>query len=97
MLGQARIRARVLDDADALFTPCVYGIEQVTSEGSCLSGAVREIISFRGRFSEQARGGEWIIAQGSLERVTEKRGEKYLRLVLGEHPDDYLIVRNSEP
>ena len=96
MLGQARIRARVLDDADSLFTPCVYGIEQVTSEGSCLSGAVREIISFRGRFSEQARGGEWIIAQGSLERVTDKRGEKYLRLVLGEHPDDYLIVRNSE-
>lgn len=96
MLGRARIRARVLDDSDALFTPCIYRVEQVTSEDSCLSGVVREIISFRGRFSEQARTGEWVIAQGFLERVTEQRGQEYLRLVLGEHPDDYLIVRSSE-
>jgi predicted nucleotidyltransferase len=96
MLGRARIRAQVLDDSDALFTPCIYKVEQVTGEDPYLSSAVREIISFRGRFSEQAQAGEWIIAQGFLERVTEQKGQEYLRLVLGEHPDDYLIVRSNE-
>ena len=91
-LGRARIRGRIADDADALFTPCLYRVERVTADGDPLPGTVQEITSFRGRFSEQARVGEWVVAQGTLERVTERSGGEYLRLVLGEHPDDIMVV-----
>ncbi len=91
-LGRVRVRALVCDDADALFTPCIYRVERVVAEGTRLPGVMREVVSFRGRFSEQARVGEWIVAQGTLERVMERAGGEYLRLVLGEDRDDYMIV-----
>ncbi len=71
-LGPAEIRARVTDAADALFTPCRYGIDSV----SFLSGEpvdhVRDIVSFRGRFAEQLRDGETALARGTLERVVPR-------------------------
>jgi predicted nucleotidyltransferase len=92
--GYARIEAVVVDDSEAIFTPCTYKIENVKIvEGPKLE-PIREIASFRGRFCEQARKGETVVAQGKIEHVSDQRsGEEYFRLLLGNKPSDYMILK----
>lgn len=93
-LGPATIQARVSDDRDAIFTPCRYGVEEVTFlEGSDVTD-VRQIVSFRGRFSNQVRAGEWAIARGDVERVVPRSSPAYHRLVVGGRAGDYLSTRS---
>ena len=90
-LGPATLRARVTDDHDAIFTPCRYGVEDVTFLDGSPVANLREVASFRGRFSEQARAGEWAVARGSLERVIHRSEPAYHRLVVGGRAGDYLL------
>jgi predicted nucleotidyltransferase len=94
--GYAKITATIADDSEALFTPCTYRIENVTvAEGAKLE-PIREIVSFRGRFCEQARKGEAVTAQGKVERVTNmKMGEGHYRMILGNKPADYMVLSCS--
>jgi predicted nucleotidyltransferase len=94
--GYAKITATTADDSEALFTPCTYRIENVTvAEGAKLE-PIREIVSFRGRFCEQARKGEAVTAQGKVERVTNtKTGKEYYRIILGNKPADYMVLSRS--
>jgi len=94
--GYAKITATIADDAEALFTPCTYKIENVTvAEGPKLE-PILEVASFRGRFCEQARKGEAITAQGKVERVTNmKTGKEYYRIILGNKPADYMVLSCS--
>jgi len=91
-VGYAKIQAEIEDDSEAIFTPCSYKIKNVVF----LKGArftVDEIASFRGRFCEQARNGEVIIAQGKVERVTDYRqSREHFRLLLGNKPLDYMVL-----
>ena len=91
--GYAKITATVADDAEALFTPCTYKLENVTVvEGDKLE-PISEIASFRGRFCEQAKQGETVTAQGKVEHVTNKKtGEKHYRIILGNKPSDYMVL-----
>jgi predicted nucleotidyltransferase len=91
--GYARITAIVADDAEALFTPCTYRIEKTRIvEGPKLE-PVLEIASFRGRFCEQAKKGEAIVAQGKVEHVADKKqGREYYRMILGNKPSDYMVL-----
>ena len=90
-LKSATVRARVTDDRDAIFTPCRYAVEEATFlEGKSVAD-LREVASFRGRFSEQVQVGEWAIARGSLERVIPQAGPTYHRLVVGGRAGDYLL------
>lgn len=60
-MGYARIKALIEDDSEAIFTPCSYKIKSLeTLEGARFP--IEEIASFRGRFCEQAKKGEVIIA-----------------------------------
>lgn len=88
-LGTVMIQARIEDDSDSIFTPCSYLVEDCRFLEGAVQGVVEELVSFRGRFTEQARRGELIEARGKLERVTTEKG-RYLRLLLGD-PRDYLI------
>jgi hypothetical protein len=89
--GQSTLLARVVDDRDAIFTPCRYGVTEVTLlKGKYVEG-LREILSFRGRFSDQVRKGEWAIARGQLELVTPEAREAYRRLVVGGQAGDFLM------
>ena len=89
--GEAKIQATVTDDAEMIFTPCVYKIGDLQVLQGKNAEPIQEIISFRGRFCEQARNGEEVIARGTVESVeTEK--EKYFRLILGNKPSDYMIL-----
>ena len=89
-LGEAVIRARVTDDRDAIFTPCCYSVADVTFLDGSSVADLREVTSFRGRFSDQVRIGEWAVAQGSLERVVSRVGVVYHRLVVGGRAGHYL-------
>ncbi len=92
-LGYARIEAEVIDDSEAIFTPCSYQIANArVVEGPRLPG-IERIVSFRGRFCEQARTGEIVIAQGKVEQVTDRMQDLHsLRLLLGNRPSDFMIL-----
>jgi predicted nucleotidyltransferase len=91
--GYAKITAKIADSSDSLFTPCTYKVDHVkVVEGHRLE-PIREIVSFRGRFCEQAKNGEAVTAQGKVELVTNKKnGDEYYRLILGNKPSDYMVL-----
>jgi predicted nucleotidyltransferase len=91
-IGRATIEARVDDDQDAIFTPCRYLVSEVqTLEGPDM--AIDEIVSFRGRFCEQARVGDYISAAGMIERVEREGCRIRHRLLLGNAPNDTMTRR----
>ena len=90
--GYAKIKATVVDDSEAIFTPCCYKIGNVEILEGTRIEAIEEIVSFRGRFCEQARKGETVIAQGKVEKL-QKRGEReHYRLLLGNKVSDHMIL-----
>lgn len=91
--GYAKILATIIDDADSLFTPCTYQINNVkVLEGPKLA-PIKEVVSFRGRFCEHAKNGEVIEAQGKIELVNNKKtSSEHYRLMLGNKPEDYMIL-----
>jgi predicted nucleotidyltransferase len=94
-LGRERITASVADDREAIFTPCRYLLSGARSlEGSPLPD-LKEIVSFRGRFCDQARTGEAVVAAGTVERVESKSGDAWHRLLLGNSAEDILLARRS--
>jgi uncharacterized protein len=93
--GYAKIKAKIADSSDSLFTPCTYKLHDVqVVEGPKLA-PIKEIVSFRGRFCEQANNDETIEAQGKVELETNKKnGDEYYRLILGNKPTDYMVLSN---
>ena len=93
-LSRASIHATISDDSESIFTPCTYRIVDVQMTGK--HTAPSEIVSFRGRFCEQARRGDRVWANGVLEKVVAKDIKNY-RLLIGEDPQDFLVtVGNSK-
>lgn len=93
--GYVKIKAVVEDDSNSIFTPCSYRISDVkVLEGKCDGRLLNEIVSFRGRFCDQARKGELIVAQGKVEKVIEG-GNEYYRVVLGARPSDFMMVKET--
>jgi predicted nucleotidyltransferase len=90
--GYARIKASVTDDSESIFTPCRYPVETVRVLDGKGAEDVVEVASFRGRFCEQARTGETIIAQGKTEKVQTKDGNSFSRLLLGSQPSDFMVL-----
>jgi predicted nucleotidyltransferase len=94
-LGNARISACISEDQDAIFTPCKYLLTEVRIlEGPPIAD-LDEIVSFRGRFCEQAFAGESVYASGTLERLEFRQGKTYHRLLLGNSPEDTLQTRRG--
>jgi hypothetical protein len=87
--GRATVHAMISDDTESIFTPCTYRLDDATGAGKIR--APTQIVSFRGRFCEQAHTGERILARGTLEKVMDEHGDEY-RLVIGEKPRDSLTV-----
>jgi len=91
-VGYAKIKAKVVDNSEALFTPCSYKIDNVENLEGVYVKPIEEIVSFRGRFCEQAKNGEMVIAQGKLELVQKKGTREYYRLLLGNKISDHMIL-----
>ena len=92
-LGRADIEAVISDHHDAIFTPCSYGIHAVRSLNGEIIPEITEIVSFRGRFCEQARTGDPVRATGTVERVAHQSGRVWQRLILGGEFADTMYVR----
>lgn len=90
-LGQEEIKAKVIDDSEAIFTPCRYLVGDVESIERKRFTLLKEVGSFRGRFCQHVRIGESIIARGKLERVTTEK-ETYYRLLVGGNSQDYIVT-----
>jgi predicted nucleotidyltransferase len=90
-LHQAGITAAVTNAADAIFTPCRYPLEGVQFLQGAPVDSLCEIVSYRGRFCEQARPGERIYAFGTVERVQTREGRIWHRLILGNRPEDHML------
>jgi predicted nucleotidyltransferase len=91
--GYARIKAKIVEDSESIFTPCKYRIEDVAVIEGIKVQQLDEIASFRGRFCEQARVGEVVAAQGKVERVIDKKHDReYFRLLLGNKPSDFMTL-----
>ncbi|MCJ7721571.1 hypothetical protein MUO98_04110 [Candidatus Bathyarchaeota archaeon] len=90
--GNARIKATVADDSEALFTPCTYKLANVKIVEGPKVEPIDKIVSFRGRFCEQAKSGEAVIAEGKLERVQQEGKDDHFRLLLGSKPSDHMIL-----
>ncbi len=90
-LGMTTVEARVTDDGDALFTPCRYVLGDVRTLDGVRADDLHEVISYRGRFAEQARVGQRVRAYGALERAIWRDGHEALRLMVGSRPGDYLL------
>ncbi|MCK4885175.1 nucleotidyltransferase domain-containing protein, partial [Candidatus Bathyarchaeota archaeon] len=90
--GRARIKATVVDDSESIFTPCSYKVANVKNIEGTKVEPIEEIVSFRGRFCEQARSGETVIAEGKVERVQSEGAREHFRLLLGSKPADHMIL-----
>ncbi|UCD26920.1 MAG: nucleotidyltransferase domain-containing protein [Candidatus Bathyarchaeota archaeon] len=91
-VGYTKIRAKVVDDSEAIFTPCSYKIDDVKVIRGVHVESIEEIVSFRGRFCEQARSGEVVIAQGKVERLQKEGTCEHFRLLLGNKVSDHMII-----
>jgi predicted nucleotidyltransferase len=92
-VGYAKIKATVGDDSESIFTPCMYILQEPTVLDGPKHAKIAEVVSFRGRFCDQAQNGDSIVAQGKVERVTYvKKDLAYFRLLIGNKPSDYMIV-----
>ena len=96
--GRIKLRAEIMDSKDSIFTPCSYEIcprkilEKPINSNNINIKDIREIISFRGRFCEQAREGEIVLVEGKLEKVSFKNKQEYFRIVLTDPLQDKLII-----
>ena len=94
-LGQAGLTARVTSAEEAIFTPCRYPLAEVKLFEGIQVETVEEIVSYRGRFCEQANAGDQIVAIGTVERVQAREGQTWQRLLLGNHRQDTMLVRGG--
>jgi len=92
-LGRVRIEATVTDASEAIFTPCRYAVDEVRFLGDPKVEGLSEIVSFRGRFCEQAQAGHAVLAFGTLEQVQTRDGHTWHRVLLGNHPEDTMLTR----
>jgi len=91
-IGYSKVKAKIVDDSNGVFTPCSYLISRVKMLSGTPISTIKEVDSFRGRFCEQAKVDEWVVAQGKLEKVTPRDEDEYFRLLLGGLSTDFMIV-----
>ncbi|MEM3737081.1 MAG: nucleotidyltransferase domain-containing protein [Candidatus Bathyarchaeia archaeon] len=89
--GEVEFKAEVVDDCDSIFTPCRYLIENIEYSKGLKVDDLKEVVSFRGRFCEQARRGDTISVRGKLEKVC-KRDVVYHRVVVGNQRQEYILT-----
>ncbi len=91
-IGYAKIKATISDDSEAIFTPCRYLLEDIQPLKGEHCEQINEIVSLRGRFCEQAKIGESVVAQGKVERLENQDGDISFRLLLGNYKSDFMVL-----
>ncbi len=88
--GTIELEAEIEESNESIFTPCKYTLAKSIAKSGAKSINIKEAVSFRGRFCEQAEVGDRVFIRGKLEKVTINRG-KYFRIVIGESRKDILL------
>lgn len=88
-LGRVVLTATIVDTEYSIFTPCTYHIEDYSYTSRSREPEVTQLVSYRGKFTEQARKGDMVEARGTLEEVVYRDRTVY-RLMLG-GKSDYLV------
>ncbi|MFX0032431.1 MAG: hypothetical protein ACFE8E_06495 [Candidatus Hodarchaeota archaeon] len=97
-MGRIKLKAEIVDDLNAIFTPCSYKIRPIrtskikTKTYDVNLDEVNEVASYRGRFCEQAMKGEKVMVEGKLERVIFKKKKEYYRILLTDQIHDKMII-----
>jgi predicted nucleotidyltransferase len=81
-------RVKVIDSSESIYTPCRYFVESIQSENKY---DITELLSYRGKFTEQVKEGI-VEVKGTLEKVAHPDGAFY-RIVMG-YKGDYLVPIN---
>ena len=89
-LGRVKLRGKITDSSECIFTPCIYKIEANYNQFK-----VSELVSFRGKFTEHAESGNNFEAMGTLEKIWSDTGI-YYHLMLGDNRDYLLIVEDPD-
>ena len=91
-----RIKARVIEDAEAPFIPSVYGIEPLDILGGSKAAleAIR-VVSYMEEFRQQAQKDEKVIVEGSLEEVISPNEDSWRQIALTYCPRYYEQVLKS--
>ncbi len=89
--GNVELTAEVTGDDDSIFTPCCYTVGDVEYSRGIKIRDLRDVVSFRGRFCEQARKGEIVFVRGKLEKAC-KKNSTYHRVVVGNQRQEYMIT-----
>ncbi|MFW9941083.1 MAG: nucleotidyltransferase domain-containing protein [Candidatus Thorarchaeota archaeon] len=98
--GRIKIKALITDSKDSIFTPCSYKIGNIkVLEKNLVSNDfnfkdILEINSFRARFCEQAKEGEFVTVEGKLEKVNYKNKSEYYRILLTDQNKDKMLIIN---
>ncbi|MFW9937690.1 MAG: hypothetical protein ACFFD5_08580 [Candidatus Thorarchaeota archaeon] len=99
-LGRIKIKAKITNSSNSIFTPCSYEIEPLTLLQSDLTfkdfniRKITEVNSFRGRFCEQAKDDELVFVEGKLEKVSYRNQENYYRILLSDQVKDKMLILN---
>ncbi|MEE8354238.1 MAG: nucleotidyltransferase domain-containing protein, partial [Candidatus Bathyarchaeia archaeon] len=88
-LSVVRLKARVTDAEEAIYAPCSYSIKDCEYQDSPGLPIATQLLSYRGKFTEQAEKGDSVGVRGTLEEVVI-RGERSFRVILG-RKGDYMI------
>ncbi len=99
--GRIKVKAKIIDDSDSIFTPCSYKINdlKVLENRSNIKEIdfknIYEVNSFRGRFCEHAKSGEIVIVDGKLEKAKYKDTIEYYRILLGDQTKDLMVIQSN--
>ena len=85
------MEAIIKNDSRKIFTPCIYDISENYELKQGKNIEISQIISFRGKFTEQANKGDTVKIRGTLEKVRLPNENKY-RVVLGDEGDLLLPI-----
>ncbi|MFX1412728.1 MAG: hypothetical protein ACFFA2_02735 [Promethearchaeota archaeon] len=96
-MGRIELEAKIVDDANGIFTPCSYKIKLLkinkTDIDEINQDQINEVSSYRGRFCEQAIKGEIVLVTGKLEKVIFRRNKEYYRVLLTDQSQDTMILK----
>jgi predicted nucleotidyltransferase len=77
---------KIIDDSNSIFTPCAYLVKSVEYP------SLRQLVSYRGRFTEHGSYGNTVMVRGRLEEIVDtETNECYQQLILGENSSDYMV------
>ena len=83
-LGVVELKATVADNQEALFMPAVYTVKDVeVTNGPREAKDIVEVVSYEGLYIDIAEPRERIMVRGKLERVEDRAGGSYFRVLVG--------------